>query len=162
MLDSIIPVYDNSLQGKDSPNSKFHGKIPNSLCMNLIKYIDTKHEKGNNVACREILNCLWKKHSVYFSKHTLSRDMLDIGQFYKTNKQTKIYIGRKIPTLTRGFSILSNENECWKIAGRRWSTWLNPKYYWIGTSSFPLSAETSRKRWISSKSGYSSSTITYF
>ena len=85
-LDSIRLVYDNSLQGKGIPNSKFHGKIPNSLCMHLIKYIDTKHTKGKKLTCCEILNWLWKKHAVYCSKHTLSRDMLDNGLSYKPSK----------------------------------------------------------------------------
>ena len=79
ILDRVIPVYDNSLWGKRSPNSKFHGKIPNSLCLHLIKYIYMKHRKGNKVACHEILNWPQKKHTVYCSNHTLSRDMLDIG-----------------------------------------------------------------------------------
>ena len=49
-MDSIRPVFDNSLQGKDIPNSKFHGKTPNSLRFYLIKYIDTQHVKGKKVA----------------------------------------------------------------------------------------------------------------
>ena len=49
MLDSIIPVYDNAHWVKGSPNSKFHSKIPNSLLLDLIKYIDTKHAKEMKV-----------------------------------------------------------------------------------------------------------------
>ena len=77
-MDSIRPVYDNALQGKGSPDSKFYGKIPNSLCLHLIKYIDTKHAKVKKVACRDILNWIWKKHAVYCSKHTILQNMLDM------------------------------------------------------------------------------------
>ena len=58
MLDSIIPVYNNALWVKGSPNSKFHGKIPNRLRLHLVNDIDTNHAKGNKVAFREILNWL--------------------------------------------------------------------------------------------------------
>ena len=85
-LDSIRTVYDNSLWIKGSHNYKFHSKSPNCLCLNLIKYTDTKHEKGKKVACRDILNWLRKKHAVYCSKHTLSRAMLGIGLSYKPSK----------------------------------------------------------------------------
>ena len=70
-LNSFRRVYDNSLQGKGGPNSKFHVKIPNSLCLHLIKYIDTKHAKGKKVDCREVLNWLQRKQAVYCSKHIL-------------------------------------------------------------------------------------------
>ena len=53
-LDIIIPVYNNSLCVKGSPNSKFHAKIPNSLCLYIINYIDTKHAKVKKAALREI------------------------------------------------------------------------------------------------------------
>ena len=86
MLDSIRPVYDDSLWGKGIPNGKLHGKTHNSLRLHLIKYIHTKHSKGKKVACRKILNCLKKKHSVYCSKHTLSRAMLGIGLSYNPSK----------------------------------------------------------------------------
>ena len=62
----------------------------------------------------------------------------------------------------RGSAILRNENEFRKTAGRRWSAWLNPNYSQIGTYSFPFSANKSRKRWISSQSGYCSSSINDF
>ena len=52
----IILVYDNSLWGKVSPNSKFHGKIPSNLCLNIIRYMDMKHMKGKKVAFLKILN----------------------------------------------------------------------------------------------------------
>ena len=71
ILDSIIPVYDNSLRGKGSPNNKFNVKIPNSLCMHIIIYIDTEHLKGKKLAFSEILNWPRKNHSIYCSKHTL-------------------------------------------------------------------------------------------
>ena len=48
-LYSIRPVYNNALQGKGIPNSKFHSKIPNSLRLHLIKYIYTKHVKVKKV-----------------------------------------------------------------------------------------------------------------
>ena len=89
-MDSIRPVYDNSLRCKGSPNSKFHDKIPNSLHLHLIKYIYTKQAKGNKVACREILNWLRKKHAVYCIKKTLLRSMLDIGKYYNRSK-SKLY-----------------------------------------------------------------------
>ena len=54
---------------------------------------------------------------------------------------------------------IRNENEFRKTTGRRWRALLKPKYSWIVTSSFPLSAEKSRKSW---RSGYCSSTITFF
>ena len=50
MLGSIIPVYENSLQGKGSPTSKLHGKIPNNLRLYLIKYIGMKYVKGKKLA----------------------------------------------------------------------------------------------------------------
>ena len=71
-LDIIILVYDSSLRVKFSPNSKFHHKTPHSLCLYLIKYIDTNHAKRKKLACREILYWIRKKHAVYCSKHTLS------------------------------------------------------------------------------------------
>ena len=49
MVDSIRTVYDNALWGKGIPNYKLQGKIPNSLCLDLIKYIDTKHAKVKKV-----------------------------------------------------------------------------------------------------------------
>ena len=79
--------YRTNLQGKGSPNYKFHGKIPNSLCLHLIKYMDTNHMKGKKLACREILNWLQKMHAVYCSKHTLLKAMLDIGLSYNPSKQ---------------------------------------------------------------------------
>ena len=77
-LDSIRPVSDNALQGKVSPSYKYNVKIPNSLRLHLVKYIDMKHVKVKKVACRDIQN----KHAVYCSKHTLLQAMLDIGLPY--------------------------------------------------------------------------------
>ena len=85
-LDSIRPVYDNSLWVKDSPNSKYHGKIHKILRLHLIRYIDMNHTKGKKVACHEILNWFQKKYAVYCSKHTLLRDMLDIGLYHNPRK----------------------------------------------------------------------------
>ena len=51
-LDSIRPVYDNAFWAKGRPNSKFHRKIPNILCLHIIKYIDTKQVKLKKVAFR--------------------------------------------------------------------------------------------------------------
>ena len=85
-LNSIRPVYNNAFRGKGSQNSKFHNKIPNSLRLHHINYIVMKHAKESKVACRKILNCLKKKHSVYCSKHTLSRAMLDISLSFKPSK----------------------------------------------------------------------------
>ena len=85
-MDIIRPVYDNALWGKGSPNSEYHGKITNSLCLHLIRYIDTKHVKGKKLACREILNWFRKKHAIYCRKHTLSQDMHDIRLSYKPSK----------------------------------------------------------------------------
>ena len=48
--------------------------------------------------------------------------------------------------------IIPNGNEFRRTAGGRWTAWMNPKYLRIGTSSFPLSAEKSRKRCPSSRS----------
>ena len=86
MLDSIRPVYDNSLRGKGGPNSKFHGKNPKSLRLHLIKYIDMKNAIGKKVACRKILNWFQNKHAVYYIKHSLLRAMIDIGLSYKSIK----------------------------------------------------------------------------
>ena len=85
-MDSITPVYDNSLRGKGISNAKFHGKIPNIIHLHLIKYIDTNNLKRKKVVFREILNWLRNEHAVYCSKHTLSQDMLDIGVPYKPRK----------------------------------------------------------------------------
>ena len=85
-MDSIIPVKDDALWVKGSPNYKLCGKIPNSLRLHLIKHIDTKHAKGKEITCLGILNWLRKNHSVYCRNNTLSRAMLDIGLSYKTIK----------------------------------------------------------------------------
>ena len=84
-LDSIRLVTDNSLRDKSSPNSKSQGKIPNSLCLHLIKYKDMKHEKKEVSLPRDI-KLAPKYYAVYCSKHALSQSMLDIGLYYKPNK----------------------------------------------------------------------------
>ena len=88
-MDGIIPIYDNALRDKGTPNSKFHGKITNSLCLNLIRYIDKNHAKGNKVSCRKILNWLRKKHAVYRINHTLSQAIIDIDLYYKPSKNAQ-------------------------------------------------------------------------
>ena len=57
-----------------------------------------------------------------------------------------------IPSINVGFQlsdiVISNfRNEFRNTASMRWSTWLNPIYPQIGTSSFQFLAEKSRKRW---------------
>mmetsp|Transcript_21520 Transcript_21520/g.44287 ORF Transcript_21520/g.44287 Transcript_21520/m.44287 type:complete len:705 (+) Transcript_21520:260-2374(+) len=85
-LKSLEPVCDNSKRGKGSDKAKPSSKIPNSVRLHLIHYIDKKHEKGRKVSRRELLNWLRKKHDVNCSKMALSRAMLDLGLSYKPSK----------------------------------------------------------------------------
>ena len=47
---------------------------------------------------------------------------------------------------------IRNENKFRKTAGGRWSVWMNPEYFRIGTSLFSMATEKSRKVFPSSRS----------
>ena len=109
-LDSIRPVYNNSLRGKYIPNSKSHGKIPNSLRLNIIKYIYTKHAKVKKVACGEILNWLQKKHAIYYVVSTPFRELC-LTPAYPT-----IQANQKCTTIT--LHILTKSETTWSLCMR--------------------------------------------